>query len=169
MKRGLIVLGIVLAAALVSAGTEGTVYGKGVTLDEPVAITALLEQPGPWIGKAVRVDGVVTAVCAKRGCWIQVTDPDSGKGVRIKVEDGVIVFPPEAVGHRVSAEGIFEAVAVPPAPAPAEPAAHGAAGHGAEPCEKESAAKAPVSATCDAPKTEAEVVYLVRGTGAVVY
>ncbi len=168
MKRGLIVLGLLVVSTLVSAGEGGTVYGKGVTLDQPVAISDLLEQPAPWIGKPVRVDGVVTAVCAKRGCWIQVTDPDSGQGVRIKVEDGVIVFPPESVGHRVSAEGIFEAIPVPPAPAQA--AAHDQAGPGAEPCEREGGdAKAMAGATCDAPKAEAEVVYLVRGTGAVVF
>jgi len=54
--------------------------------------------------------GVGWAVCKKRGCWIQVSDPDSGKGIRIKVEDGVIVFPLESMGHRASAQGAFTAI-----------------------------------------------------------
>lgn len=167
MKRGLVVLGLALCAAFASAGSDGTVYGKGVTLDEAVAIATLLEQPGQWIGKPVRVDGVVTGVCAKRGCWIQVTDPASGKGVRLKVEDGVIVFPPETVGHRVSAEGVFEAV---PVPAGSDaPGAHQAAAGEGEPCEREGQSKAAAGATCDMPETEAKVVYLLRGTGAIVY
>ena len=36
-------------------------------------------------------------------------DP-SGQTVRLKVEDGVIVFPLSAKGKNVSAEGVFEAV-----------------------------------------------------------
>ncbi len=46
------------------------------------------------------------------GCWMAVApahDP-SGPTVRLKVEDGVIVFPVSAKGKRVSAQGVFEAV-----------------------------------------------------------
>ena len=68
-------------------------YGDGVTLTEAVAIDTLLANPDDYVGRKIRVDGVITGVCKKRGCWMQVTDPDSGNGVRIKVEDGVIVFP----------------------------------------------------------------------------
>ena len=98
MKRFLILsmVAIAMAAAPLTAG-ETTTYGDGVTLDEAVAIDTLLENPNDYVGRKVRVDGVITAVCKKRGCWMQVTDPDSGDGVRIKVEDGVIVIAEEAV------------------------------------------------------------------------
>jgi len=39
------------------------------------------------------------------GCWMELVDPATSKGIRIKVEEGVIVFPPEAVGKMAIAEG----------------------------------------------------------------
>ena len=165
MKRMLIpamVLGMVSLGGAAVAG-EGTTYGKGVTLDKATPVVELLAQPDQYVGKKVRVEGVVSAVCAKRGCWMTVTDPESGKGVRIKVEDGVIVFPMEAMGHKTTAEGFFEVVN--PAGEHREHAAapgHGehAAGEGAAPescTEQEKAAK------------KAAATYQIAGVGAVVY
>jgi hypothetical protein len=109
-KLVLLTMAVAVLAGAWSGADEGTTYGKGVTLDKAVAIPELLSRPDEYVGKKVRVEGVVSAVCAKRGCWMMVTDPDSGKGVRIKVEDGVIVFPMEAMGHKAAAEGVFEVV-----------------------------------------------------------
>ena len=54
-------------------------------------------------GKVVLVKGRVTEVCAKMGCWMQLTD--AGKAVLIKVNDGEIVFPQSAIGKTAVAEG----------------------------------------------------------------
>ena len=64
-----------------------------------------------------RSDGVATAVCEHMGCWMAVApegDKD-GRTVRLKVDDGVIVFPVTAKGRKVSAEGVFEVVTGPEA------------------------------------------------------
>ena len=60
----------------------------------------------------MRIDGVATAVCEHMGCWMAVASVEDQKGptVRLKVEDGVIVFPMSAKGKPVSAEGVFELV-----------------------------------------------------------
>jgi hypothetical protein len=145
---------------------ETTFYGDGVTLSEAVAIPQLLAQADNYVGKKVRVDGVITGVCKKRGCWMQVTDPETGQGVRIKVEDGVIVFPYTAMGHRASAEGTFEAIKLTPEQIAAREAQkHAAHDHGSgEPCDNDTAAKA---AGCDAP-VQQDTIYLISGTGAFI-
>ncbi len=68
--------------------------------------------PADYVGKTIRIDGVATAVCSAMGCWMAVAPESDPKGttVRLKVEDGVIVFPMTAKGKKVSAEGVFEAV-----------------------------------------------------------
>jgi hypothetical protein len=159
MSRAFPILVIVMVCMALPV-VAGEKYGDGVSLDEPVAIPTLLNHPDDYLGKTVRVDGVITGVCKKRGCWMQVTGPDTGEGVRIKVEDGVIVFPYTAMGHRVSAEGVFEAIPV------EEPAAEGAAHQHAEgeECDR---AEGSSKTGCDAP-VENRVVYLIRGTGAVI-
>ena len=172
MRRTIAAFVIVIAmAGLTTAGElTGTTYGSGVTIAEPTPIATLLSKPDGFVGQKVRVDGVITGVCEKRGCWMQLTDPDTGQGVRIKVEDGVIVFPYESMGHRAAAEGMFEAVKLTPEQVAAraeaaKKAAEGAAAATGEPCEK--AGEPAVKAGCDAP-VQNDTIYLIRGTGAVI-
>ena len=105
---------IALAVAMaMAASTIGeTKLGTGVILDRATPITALIATPADYVGKTIGIDGVATAVCTEMGCWMAVApegDPN-GQTVRLKVEDGAIVFPLSAKGKRVSAEGVFTAV-----------------------------------------------------------
>lgn len=79
-------------------------YGAGVTEASPlVKIETLLAEPEAWLGKVVKVEGKVKAVCEMRGCWLDVSD--AGNHIRVKVKDGEMVFAPELVGRAVVAEG----------------------------------------------------------------
>ena len=105
-----------LTALLLSAATVAAVsdqkLGKGVELTTATSIKALYDAPETFVGKTIRVDGIVTAVCEEMGCWMAIAPSDDPKGatVRLKVEDGVIKFPITAKGKPVSAEGVFEAI-----------------------------------------------------------
>jgi len=156
-----------LATVPVLAGGGAEKYGDGVTIEHAVALKTLLASPDDYIGKTIRVDGVITAVCKTRGCWMQVTDPDTGSGVRIKVDDGVIVFPYEAMGKKASAEGVFEAITLTPEQIQAR-AEQQAAEHqhsDGESCDKTDPKKE--GAGCDAPVQDNRI-YVIRGTGAVI-
>jgi hypothetical protein len=121
MKKLVVVVLLALAVPLSGAETK---LGGGVTLRESTPIKALIEQPAAHVGKTLRIDGVATAVCTHMGCWMAVADEgpagpvgndgrDGGEQratVRLKVDDGVIVFPVTAKGRKVSAEGVFEVV-----------------------------------------------------------
>ena len=39
------------------------------------------------------------------GCWMALVDPDTQAMIRVKVQDGDIVFPKESVGKMALAEG----------------------------------------------------------------
>jgi len=85
-------------------------FGEGVTIQDATPIASLVDQPEAWLGKPVRVDGVVKEVCEEMGCWMELADPVTGKSVQFKVDDGVIVFPVSARGKRASAQGALERV-----------------------------------------------------------
>jgi len=108
----LLIATAVIGATVLSQSASDTKLGTGVSLKEPTPIKALVERPREFVGKSVRVDGVATAVCSHMGCWLAVAaqDDPTGPTVRLKVDDGVIVFPMSAKGKTVSAEGVFEAV-----------------------------------------------------------
>ncbi len=89
------------------AAAEPAVYGDGVDLADTTPIGDIVADPEAWAGKTVRVEGKVTGVCPKKGCWMELASPDDHH-LRIKVEDDVIVFPAEAEGHRAVAQGTVE-------------------------------------------------------------
>ena len=81
-------------------------YGEPLTGKDSMEIHQLLGDPDPFLGKVVRVEGLVTGVCEKRGCWMTLASSDvEFEEIRIKVDDGVIVFPMEAKGKHAVAEG----------------------------------------------------------------
>jgi hypothetical protein len=79
--------------------------GKPLTLRESVSIEQLLANPAVYAGKHVQVKGKVTAVCEKMGCWMALATSD--RTLRVKVNDGEIVFPKDAIGKVATAEGRF--------------------------------------------------------------
>ena len=100
---------VFVLAMAAGALAEDKTYGEGVTGEELVLVSDLLAKPDEFIGKTVRVKGTAVGVCAHRGCWINVAGDKEGETVRVKVQDGVIVFPPEIVGDTVIAEGVWTA------------------------------------------------------------
>jgi hypothetical protein len=86
-------------------------FGAGVSLEDTTPLVRVIERPADFEGKTVRVEGTVTAVCMHMGCWMALSDTVSGsRTLMIKVDDGVIVFPPRAKGRRAVAEGVVQRV-----------------------------------------------------------
>ena len=111
MKKALI---LVFAAAVSMAfAAPDEKLGAGVSLKESTSIADVVKNPEAYVGKIIRVDGTATAVCQHMGCWMAVSESDKADAptVRLKVEDGVIVFPVSAKGKAVSAQGTFERIA----------------------------------------------------------
>jgi hypothetical protein len=79
--------------------------GNPLTLKEPVSVGQIASAPETYVGKTVQVKGKVTEVCQMMGCWMNLADPETGKLVKIKVDDGDLVFPKESVGKMAIAEG----------------------------------------------------------------
>lgn len=95
------VLCVLFAATVCLAEVK---LGKPLTLKEPMSVDKLLAAPDSYVGKTVQVKGKVTEVCQMMGCWMNLSDGGS-KMVRIKVNDGDIVFPKDAPGKQAIAEG----------------------------------------------------------------
>lgn len=102
-----------LVAGLTLAAKSDEKFGKGVELKEATPIKALYASPEKYVGKTIRVDGVVTAVCQEMGCWMALGESEKAEDtIRLKVEhEGAIVFPISAKGKQASAEGVFDRIA----------------------------------------------------------
>lgn len=92
-------------AALARAGDEKK-YGDDLSLKESTKISEILASPEQYHGKKVLVEGPVIDVCQERGCWIKIGSDKEFESIRLKVDDGVIIFPMDAKGKNALAEGI---------------------------------------------------------------
>ena len=110
MKKALI-LGFVAMTSVAMASSQEKL-GAGVAIDQPTPIADIVKNPEAFVGMTLRIDGTATAVCQHMGCWMAVSDSaeEGAPTVRLKVEDGVIVFPVSAKGKAVSAQGTFERI-----------------------------------------------------------
>jgi len=100
-----LLISFVSAPAIVAG--DGKVYGEPLTGSDTTLISTLMAAPDEYVGRTVRVEGLITGVCEKRGCWMSLASDEEFQELRIKVDDGVIVFPIEAKGKRAIAEGQF--------------------------------------------------------------
>ncbi len=95
---------LVAIAAVAMASAADLKLGKPLTLKETMPLATLMQTPDAYVGKTVQVKGKIAEVCQMMGCWMDITN-DAGQKIRIKVEDGVIVFPKDASGRDAICEG----------------------------------------------------------------
>ena len=140
---------LAFALVAVQAQTPQT-FGAGVSLKESTPLVRLLDNPAQFEGKTVRVEGTVQAVCEHMGCWMAFAADGAkdGRTLLIKVDEGVIVFPVSAKGHRATAEGVIQRI-------------------GANDAEGREAATEHAKETGNA--ADARTMWQLKATGAIVY
>ena len=87
------------------AQEEGGTFGKDITLTEITKISDILADPDAFVGETVLIEGEVLDVCKMAGCWMELKSDHEGDKIKVKVKDGEIVFPVEAVGKNALVEG----------------------------------------------------------------
>jgi hypothetical protein len=97
------------AATMFLMAADGVKLGKPLTLKDAdaVSVNDVLGSPDKYVNKPVLVKGKVTEVCKMMGCWMALAG-EGGKTLRVKVNDGEIVFPKTAIGKTALAEGVLQ-------------------------------------------------------------
>jgi hypothetical protein len=98
------------AAEVMAGEFEGTQYGEPLTLTTLTSVSVVAARPDDFVGQTLMMEGVVTEVCDRAGCWMMLAAEDGETTFQIKVDDGVIIFPQEAVGQRARVEGVVEKI-----------------------------------------------------------
>ena len=144
---------LLAAVAIHAAGDGPTKLGKALTLKQSMAVRQVLAKPEPLVGKTVQVKGRITEVCQMAGCWMALADLETAGILRVKVNDGDIVFPKEGVGRVAIAEGTLAKLTL------TKEQAIGQARHEAEEQGRKFNPASVKSGT---------VIYQLRGAGAVI-
>jgi len=99
-------LGLVSFANLVYAG-DTLKLGEDLTITDKTKVSDVLANPENYLGKTVLIEGKITDVCTKRGCWLKVSSDKKKQKIVVKVQDGEMVFPLEARGKTAKIEGVL--------------------------------------------------------------
>lgn len=101
----------VIASGLMVPATAETsgraVVSNAESVLHSVRVSELASNPDQYVGKQIKVVGLVEDVCPVRGCWASVKDAQDSSQIRFKVPDGRVVFTAKMVGDVVEAIGIF--------------------------------------------------------------
>lgn len=108
MKRAAAVAMVIIT--LFAGASLAQVFGAGVKGAEKAKVSQILASPEKYVGKKVDVTGPVVNVCKSRGCWAELAGDKDYQSLRVKVDDGVIVFPPALLGKTLTVEGEIERV-----------------------------------------------------------
>jgi hypothetical protein len=107
MKK--LIFALITVCAVSSFAAEKK-FGSGAAFAEAIPMSTIMKNPESYVGKEVTVSGTIVDVCAKRGCWMQLTTDVKNEKFRVKVNDGEIVFPLEARGKKAAAKGEFKKI-----------------------------------------------------------
>jgi len=101
-----------LVLALPTTARAGQVYGTAPDLAVSTPVSEILAKPADYVGKIVMVRGMIVEVCASRGCWLELGGDKAFETIRVKVQDGVIVFPLSARGRKAAVQGKLESISM---------------------------------------------------------
>ena len=81
--------------------------GAPIGKSKKISLEKALKDPGKYVGKTVRVDGVIVRSCKMEGCWAELAPGKDGKSVRVKMKDHAFFIPLKSAGAMARAEGVF--------------------------------------------------------------
>ena len=97
------VAGVMLLAS--AALAEPVKAGAPITVKKPVKIAQLAKKPERFVGKTIRLEGTVKAVCQGAGCWVEVQDA-RGATFLAKSLDESVLLPKDCAGKKVVVQGV---------------------------------------------------------------
>lgn len=86
------------APAAPSSGSTARHFGEAITMSETTRLPDLMRNSATLSGRTIRTEGVVTAVCQARGCWMEIRDESAQ--VHIRMHGHSFFIPRDAQGRQ---------------------------------------------------------------------
>jgi hypothetical protein len=78
-------------------------FGGEITEKSSTALTEIVRHPQQFSAKTVRTEGLVSAVCKNKGCWMELAD--SAGFAHVKMAGHSFFVPRDSAGHRAIIQG----------------------------------------------------------------
>lgn len=111
MKKIILSIALCLFTAFAFAqdGTafEGKSFGEGVKKGNVITTAEIAAKMGDSVKKDLKVTGVVTLVCQKKGCFMNLAMPN-GETMFVNFKDYAFFMPKDLAGKKVVIDGFAE-------------------------------------------------------------
>ena len=87
-------------------------FGEAFTVEDVTAAATLLTTPADYVDKNIRVEGRVTDVCQKAGCWLVLAEGD--KSIRVLTKAHKFFVAKDSTGQTCRIEGVVNAKDIDP-------------------------------------------------------
>jgi hypothetical protein len=84
----------------------GEDFGAGISLRTPTKLADLVASPERYEGTPVLVQGRVSDVCQRKGCWTVIRDGEAQ--LRVRFQDYGFFLPKDASGREAWVEGVVQ-------------------------------------------------------------
>ncbi len=101
--RWLLLLAALQPSAFAGSETPAP-FGIPPSLSAATPLAELLKRPESFEGRDILLEGTARKVCAKKGCWMVLSDGD--REIRITFKDYAFFLPKGSLGRRVRAQGL---------------------------------------------------------------
>ena len=105
----LMCLGSTVAAEPAVKPDEPLRVGAAITVKKSTDIDRLARNPKRYLGRTVRIEGVVKNVCQGMGCWVEVASAKGGSFLAKSLDESVLL-PKDCVGRRIVVQGAVTAL-----------------------------------------------------------
>jgi len=119
--------GTAIAAETDTRTPQPLKVGATITTKNATNIDRLAKDPKRYVGRTLRIEGVVKGVCQGRGCWVEVASA-TGQSFLAKSLDESVLLPKDCVGRRIVVQGKVTTLPAPGAEAH-QHAEHNTDGH----------------------------------------
>lgn len=75
---------------------------KRISLDKAIA------DPNKYVGKTVRLEGIIVRSCKSEGCWLELAPNKDSKSVRVAMKGHSFFIPLDSAGANARMEGQFK-------------------------------------------------------------
>lgn len=82
--------------------------GEPLTGATTVELDKAVADPGKYIGKTVRIEGVIVRSCKSEGCWLELAPSKDSKSVRVAMKGHSFFVPLDSAGANARMEGQFK-------------------------------------------------------------
>jgi hypothetical protein len=93
------------ASVAAPAGNGPVKRGAALGSSPTVALADVLKSPGDYTARSIMLEGVVKAVCTRKGCWMEIAATKGARGLRVTFKDYGFFVPTTSKGMKVRAEG----------------------------------------------------------------